>query len=171
MPLVKKHGVLLKIFPCLMKMLEEECVDLKESIEGMIKEMCKKKASSNASSKTPTPTPSHSKSLLLAKSALHMHTTSLLPSHTSSMEHKGASLLSDISALENNNSVFPPETPSKCPFTTLRIIPIYKKAESSPSEEDTRHQMHTSHTSLHLSLLQDHQHPGGPRLPPHHRHM
>lgn len=134
MPLVEKHGVSLKIFNRLVKMLEEECVGLKDSIKGTIKEMRKKKATGDTPSLTPTTTtPSHSRSASPTKSALR--TASLTPSLASSVKRKVAFSLSDISASEDDDGAFPPETPSKRQRTTPRTMPV-RRASSASSEED-----------------------------------
>ncbi len=116
-------------------MLDTECVGLKESIKGTIKEMRKKKAGGgDAPSKTPTTTtPSQSRPASPTKSALR--TASLTPSLTSSVKRKVAFSLSDISAPSEDD--VPPETPSKRPRTTprTRTIPV-RKAESALSSED-----------------------------------
>ncbi|KAH9065202.1 hypothetical protein EDB87DRAFT_1574400 [Lactarius vividus] len=134
-PLVDKYGVTLKIFSRLVKMLEEECVDMKESIKGAIRELTKK-TGGDASSKTPTTattTPSQSRPASPTKSALRT-AGSLTSSLTGSVKRKVAFSLSDISASEDD---VPPETPSKRPRTTprTRTLPVRKAASTSSSEE------------------------------------
>ncbi|KAH9168723.1 hypothetical protein EDB89DRAFT_2231672 [Lactarius sanguifluus] len=116
--LVDKYGLTLKVFSRLVKMLEEECVDVKESIKGTIRELTKK-TGGDAPSKTPTTattTPSHSRPASPTKSALRT-ASSLTSSLTGSVKRKVAFSLSDISASEDD---VPPETPSKRPRTTPR---------------------------------------------------
>ncbi|KAI9443437.1 hypothetical protein H4582DRAFT_1924658 [Lactarius indigo] len=134
-PLVDKYGVTLKVFSRLVKMLEEECVDMKESIKGAIKEL-QKKTGGDGQSKTPTTattTPSQSRSASPTKSALRS-ASSLASSLTGSVKRKVAFSLSDISASEDD---VPPETPSKRPRTTprTRTLPVRRAASTSSSED------------------------------------
>ncbi|KAH9002826.1 hypothetical protein EDB86DRAFT_3073958 [Lactarius hatsudake] len=134
-PLVDKYGLTLKVFSRLVKMLEEECVDVKESIKGTIRELTKK-TGGDAPSKTPTTattTPSQSRSASPTKSALRT-AGSLTSSLTGSVKRKVAFSLSDISASEDD---VPPETPSKRPRTTprTRTLPVRKAASTSSSED------------------------------------
>ena len=111
-------------------MIEDECVELKESISATIREMRKKKAakaepSSGAAafasaSKTPTSTPSHSQSASPTKSAMrgdasaNWTTTTPSSSLMNSAKRKVAFSLSDIvSASEDDDGIFAPETPSR----------------------------------------------------------
>ncbi len=119
-------------------MLEEDCVDLKGSIKGTIKDMRKKKAGGEAQSKTPTTasTPSQSRSASPTKSALRNASQTL--SVTGSQKRKVAFSLSDVSASSEDDV---PETPSKRPRTTrrtafaaARTLPV-RRAESASSEE------------------------------------
>ncbi|KAH8989113.1 hypothetical protein EDB92DRAFT_906280 [Lactarius akahatsu] len=130
-PLVDKYGVTLRVFSRLVKMLEEECVDVKESIKGTIRELTKK-TGGDAPSKTPA-TPSQSRPASPTKSALRT-ASSLTSSLTGSVKRKVAFSLSDISASEDD---VPPETPSKRPRTTprTRTLPVRKTASTSSSEE------------------------------------
>jgi hypothetical protein len=137
--LVDKFGVSLKIFTRLTEMMEDECVDLKESIINAIKEMRKKKAETKAGSKTPTSTPSQSRSASPTKSALrNAHLTPSLTS--SSTKRKVAFSISDASVSEDD-SVFAPETPSKRPRRTPRTssaareLPVRTRASSASSED------------------------------------
>jgi hypothetical protein len=148
MPLIEKHGVSLKVFSRLVKMMEDECIDLKESICATVREMRKKKkntkgADAVAASQTPTTsgTPSHSRSASPTKSALR--NASLTPSLTNTAsKRKVAFSLSEVSASEDDEGIFAPETPSKKrPRTTprraaaaSRVLPV-RKAEPSSSEE------------------------------------
>jgi hypothetical protein len=135
MPLIEKHGVSLKIFSSLVKLLEKECALLKGSIKDTIKEMRKKKTSGDTTSNTPTTattTPSHSRSASPTKSALR--TASLTPSLTGSVKRKVAFSLSDISASSDDDGAFPPETPSKRQRTTPRTMPV-RRGRSASSEE------------------------------------
>ncbi|KAH9080280.1 hypothetical protein EDB83DRAFT_2338334 [Lactarius deliciosus] len=132
--LVDKYVLTLKVFSRLVKMLEEECVDVKESIKGTIRELTKK-TGGDASSKTPTTattTPSQSRPASPTKSALRT-AGSLTSSLTGSVKRKVAFSLSDISASEDD---VPPETPSKRQRTTprTRTLPV-RKAASTSSED------------------------------------
>jgi hypothetical protein len=146
--------------------MEDECVDLKESIRATIKEMRQKKAATNttteaASSSKKTPTSGtasrlqpQSRSASPTKSALR--DTSKTPSRASysPTKRKVAFSLSDASASESDyDGVFAPETPSKRPRTTTtprraataatanstRVLPVRKAASSeSISSEEQR---------------------------------
>ncbi|KAH9999648.1 hypothetical protein BJV74DRAFT_165381 [Russula compacta] len=150
MPLVDKHGVSLKMFTRLVKMMDDECADLKESIRATVREMRKKKA---AASRTPKSTgtgsgmstpPSRSRSASPTKSALRsVNLTSSLTS--SGAKRKVAFSLSDMSASEDGGDE-PPETPSKrartTPRTKPRVVPMpmrraAESVSSSLSEEAT----------------------------------
>ncbi|KAH9969875.1 hypothetical protein BC827DRAFT_43056 [Russula dissimulans] len=156
-PLVDKHGVSLKTFSRLVKMMEDECVDLKESISATIKEMRKKKAKGDAgedptsSKTTPMSTPAQSRSASPTKSALR--NANLTPALTSSAKRKVAFSLSDLSlslslpaSASASEDDLAPETPSKRPRTRTttttprRVLPARKadkdkSAESTSSEE------------------------------------
>jgi hypothetical protein len=138
MSLIDRFGVSLKIFTRLMEMMEDECVDLRVSINLAIKEMRKKKAEAKAASKTPTSTPSQSRSASPTKSALR--NASITPSLTSSTKRKVAFSVSDLSASEDDDGVFAPETPSKRPRRTsrtssaVRELPV-RRAASASSED------------------------------------
>ncbi|KAI0251002.1 hypothetical protein BJV78DRAFT_1282898 [Lactifluus subvellereus] len=142
MSLVDRFGVSLKIFTRLVGMMEDECVDLKESISKAIKEMRKKKAAeAKAGSKTPTSTPSQSRSASPTKSALR--NANLTPSLPGSAKRKVAFSASDVSASEDDDGIFaPPETPSKRPRRTphtssaVRELPVRARRASSASSEE-----------------------------------
>jgi len=158
--LVDKYGASLKTFSRLVKMLEDECVDLKESISVTIKEMRKKKAKmtdagvgageDSTPSKTPLSTPAQSRSVSPTKSALR--NASLTPALTSSAKRKVAFSLADLSlSTSASEDDLAPETPSKRPRTrttprraaaaAARVLPVRKadkdkeKVESASSEE------------------------------------
>jgi hypothetical protein len=129
--LVDKYSVSLKVFSRLVQTLEDECVDLKESIRGTIREMRSKKkekantTSTTSTTTTPMSTPSrpqsqpHSQSASPTKSALR--DASRTPSLASgSAKRKVAFSLSDASASSDDDGIFLPETPSKRPRTTPR---------------------------------------------------
>jgi hypothetical protein len=143
MRLIDRFGVSLKVFTRLMEMMEDECVDLRESINLAIKEMRKKKAEAKAASQTSTSTPSHSRSASPTKSALR--NASLTPSLTGSTKRKVAFSLSDASttAGDDDDNVLGPETPSKRPRRTprrtssaVRELPVRGAASASSSSED-----------------------------------
>ncbi len=145
-----KYGVSLKVFNPLVKMMEDECIELKESIRAKVREMRKKKAKGEAAasastSKTPTSTPSHSRSASPTKSAIR--DAKLTPSLTSSAKRKVAFSLPDVvSASEDDEGIFAPETPSKkrprrasssaSSAAATRVMPVSKAAASSLSEEE-----------------------------------
>lgn len=118
-PLADKYGVPLKVFNRLVKMMEDECIELKESIRTTIREMRKKKAkaevSGAASVSTPTNTPSHSRSASPTKSAMRDVRANLTPSliHSSAKRKVAFSLSDIVSASEDDEGIFDPETPSK----------------------------------------------------------
>ncbi|KAI9447254.1 hypothetical protein F5148DRAFT_1292335 [Russula earlei] len=151
-PLVDKYGVSLKVFSRLVKAMEDECSDLKESICATVREMRQKKARAEpprtASLKTPSSTRSRSQSASPTKSALR--NASARPSLADSAKRKVAFSLSDASASEDD---FAPETPSKRPRRTFatrthasaspapRVMPVGKAADnaewaSSPEEAE-----------------------------------
>jgi hypothetical protein len=158
--LVNKYGVSLKVSNRLVKMLEDECVDLKESILATLKEMRKKMAKVGASasasgaaaaaaaatastSKTQTSmsTPSHSRSASPTKSA--MRDARLTPSLPSSATKRKVAFSDMVSASEDDEGVFSPETPSKkrprraAAASSARVMPMSKAASASSSEEGT----------------------------------
>ena len=146
-PLVDKYGVSLKTFNRLVKMMEDECVDLKESIHAKIKEMLKKKAKVEASAasasgaasaskaKTPISTPSHSRSASPTKSA--MRDVRLTPSLTSSATKRKVAFSDVVSASEDDVA---PDTPSRkrprraAAASAARVMPMSKAATASSSE-------------------------------------
>jgi hypothetical protein len=137
-PLADKYGVPLKVFNRLEKMMEDECIELKESIRATIREMRKKKAkaaepsAAASASKTPTSTPSHSRSASPTKSAMRDASANWTPSLiNNSAKRKVAFSLSDIvSASEDDEGIFDPETPS-------RKRPRRARASSSASSTST----------------------------------
>jgi len=155
-PLADKHKVSLKAFNRLVKMMEDECVELKESICAAVREMRKKKAKAEASaastSKTPTSTPSHSRSASPTKSAMRdtsVKNLTTTPSFTNSSAVKrrvNFSFSDTVSASEDDEGIFAPETPSKkrprrasssssasSSATTMRVMPVSKAQLASAS--------------------------------------
>ncbi|KAI0290911.1 hypothetical protein BC826DRAFT_1024960 [Russula brevipes] len=152
MPLIEKHGVSLKVFSRLVKMMEDECIDLKESICATVREMRKKKnakvadgaAAASQTLTTTTSTPSHSRSASPTKSALR--NASLTPSlANTAAKRKVAFSLSEVSASEDDEGIFAPETPSKKrPRTTprraaaaaaSRVLPMLSLSEDEGNDD------------------------------------
>lgn len=153
--LVDKHRVSLRVFNRLVTMMEDECVELKESICATIREMRKKKAASGAltTSKTPTSTPSHSRSASPTKSAMrYANATNSTPSLTNGSPIKRKVAFSSrqseiVSASEDDEGIFALETPSKkrprCASSSsfasssMRVMPVSKAQLASASTTTT----------------------------------
>ena len=153
-----KYGVSLKDFNCLVKMMKDECVDVKESIHAEIREIaasasdaaCASGAASAASAasdsgaasasktKTPMSTSSHSRSASPTKST--MRDMRLTPSLPSSAAKRKAAVSEVVSASEDDEGAFTLDTPSRkrprraAAASAARVMPMSKAATASSSE-------------------------------------
>jgi hypothetical protein len=152
-----KYGVSLKVFSRLVKTMEDECIEVKESICATVKEMRQAKErekaemAAAAAMSTPSRSQPQSRSASPTKSALRdTSKTPAVPSR--SAKRKVAFSLSNAPASEDDDDggVSAPETPSKRPRTTPRrpstasaerTLPVRKGSSSesvsaTSSEED-----------------------------------